>query len=83
VGRHDHLHEVLGGAEARIALDQNLVDVLRIQIADRPLDQVAFLVDLRGRDGLQRQFADLFPQPLQVFVVALDLGLGALAPPCG
>ena len=37
----------------------------------------AFLVDERGRGGLQRQAADVFPQPHQIFVVALDLGLGA------
>ena len=30
VGRHDHLHEVLGVAIAAFALDQNLVDVARI-----------------------------------------------------
>jgi hypothetical protein len=37
---------------------------------------------LRRRDRLQRQVADLFPQPHQIFVVALDLGLGALGA-CG
>ena len=79
VGRHDHLHEVLGGAETALALDQNLVDVLAVKVADGPLDEVAFLVDRRGRGGLEGQLADLFPQPHQVFVVALDLGPGALA----
>ncbi len=79
VGRHDHLHEVLGHAIATLALDQHLVDLLGIKIADRALDQVAFLVDRRGGHGLERHLADLFPQPQQVFVVALDLGPGALA----
>ena len=72
MGRHDHLHEVLGGAVACLALDQNLVDVARIKIADRALDQVAFFIDRRRRDGLQREFADLFPQAEEIFVVALD-----------
>ena len=78
VARHDHFHEVLGHAIAAFAFDQNFVDLLGVKIADRALDQVAFLVDLGRRDGFQRQFADLFPEPQQVFVVALDLGLGAL-----
>ncbi len=79
MGRHDHLHEVLGRAIALVALDQDLVDVLVVKVADRALDQVAFLIDRRGRDRPQRQVADLFPKPHQVFVVALDLGLGPLA----
>ncbi len=78
VGRHDHLHEVLGVAVARLALDQDFVDLAVVEVADRALDQVAFLVDLGGREGFQRQLPDLLPQPLQVFVVALDLRLGAL-----
>ena len=40
--------------------------------------RLAFLVDQRRRDRLQRQLADVLPQPQQVFEVALDLGLGAL-----
>jgi hypothetical protein len=80
VGRHDHLHEVLGPAVARLALDQHLVDIAVVEVADRAVDQVAFLVDQRGRDGFQRQFAHLLPLALEIFVVALDLGLGALGP---
>ena len=78
VGRHDHLHEVLGHAIAALALDEDLVDLAVIQVADRPLDQVTLLVDLGRRDGFQRQLADLLPQALEIVVVALDLGLGAL-----
>ena len=77
VARHQHAHEVLGFAVAVLAGDQDLVDVLVVEVADRALDQAAFLVD-EGRGGrLQRQVADVFPQPHQIFVVALDLGLGA------
>ena len=78
VGRHDHFHEVLGRAVAAFTLDKHFVDVAVVQVTDRPFDQVAFFIDLGRRNRLQRQFADLFPQTLKVFVVALDLGLGAL-----
>ena len=77
VGRHDHLHEVFGDAVAALALNKHFVDVAVVKIADRPFDQIAFFIDLRRGDGFQRQFADLLPQALQIFVVALDLGLGA------
>ena len=79
VGRHDHLHEVLGVAIACLAFDQNLVDLAGVEIADGTVDQIALFIDRRGRDGFQRQVADLFPLPLEIFVIALDLGLGALA----
>ena len=78
--RHDHLHEVLGDAVARLAFDQHFVDVFGIQIADRAFDQVALFVDLGRRNRAQRQFADLFPQALQIFVVAFDFRFGALRP---
>ena len=77
MARHQHAHEVLGLAVAFLAGDQDLVDVLVVEVADRALDQAAFLID-EGRGGrLQRQAADVLPQPHQIFVVALDLGLGA------
>ena len=82
VGRHDHLHEVLGDAVAAFAFHKDFVDLSVIEIADRPFDQVAFFVDLRRCDGFQRQFADLFPHPQQIFIVALDLGFGAFGA-CG
>ena len=47
-------------------------------VADRPLDEVGFLVDQRGRGRGQRALADLVPQPQQVLAVALDLRLGPL-----
>jgi hypothetical protein len=42
---HEHLHELFGFLVAFLAFDLDLVDVLGIQVADRALDQVAFLVD--------------------------------------
>ena len=76
--RHDHFHEVLGHAVSAFAFHQNLVNLAVIKIADRAFDQVAFFIDFRRCHGLKRQLADLFPQALQIFVIALDLGLGAL-----
>ena len=73
MARHDHLHEVLGRAEAALALDQHFVDLAAVEIADRPFYEVAFLVDLGRRDGFQRQLANLFPKPLEILVVSLDL----------
>ena len=78
VGRHDHLHEVLGHAVSTLAFDQNFVDLAVIKVADRAFDQIAFFVDFRRGNRMQCQFADLLPKALQVFVVSFDLGLGAL-----
>ena len=77
---HDHPHKVFGGAIACLALNQHFLDLFGVKIADRALDEVALFIDRRGRDGFQSQLADLFPQAHQVFVIALDLGLGALGP---
>ena len=77
VARDRRAHEFLGDAVAFLALDQNLVDVAAVEVANRALDQVGFLVDERRRGGLQGAFPDLVPQSDQVLVVALDLGLAA------
>ena len=53
-------------------------DVLVVEIADRALDQVAFLIDAGRRVRFERQFADRVPHAQQIFVVALDLDLGAV-----
>ena len=77
MARHEHAHEVLGLAIGVLAGDDDLVDILVVEIADRALDQAAFLVDQRRRRRAQRQLADVLPKAEQVFEVALDLGLGA------
>ncbi len=77
MARHQHPHEVLGFAVAVLAGHEHFVDVLVVEVAHRALDQRAFLIDEGGRGRLQRQLADIVPQPHQIFVVALDLGLGA------
>ena len=79
MGRHDHFHEVLGLAIPRLAFNQHLVNIAIIEIADRAVDQITFLINWRRRNRAQGQFAHLFPLALQIFVIALDLGLGALA----
>ena len=78
VARHDHFHEIFGDAIAAFTFNKNFVNIAIVQIADRPFDQVALFINLGGGNGFQRQFTDLFPQTLQVFIIALDLGLGAL-----
>ena len=76
VARHQHAHEVVGLAIAVFAGDDDFVDVAPIEIADRALDERAFLIDEGRRRGAQRQFAHALPQPQQIFEVALDLLLG-------
>ena len=75
VARHQHAHEVARRLPAFLAVHQDFVDVARIDVADRALDQAGFLVDQRGRDRAHRVVADIVPQPQQIFAVALDLGL--------
>src|SRR6202035_1375700 len=57
--------------------DDDFVDILAVEIADRALDQRAFLVNELWRRGFERQVAHGFPQPQQIFEIALDLDLGA------
>ena len=78
MARHQRAHERLGDAVALLALDQHLIEVAGVKVADRPLDQIAFLIDQRRRGRFERQITNLVPQPQQVFVIALDLGLRPL-----
>ena len=77
VRRHQHLHEIAGFLIAGFAGDLDFVDFLVVEVAQRTLDQRAFLVDQRRRLRVQGHVADGFPHPDQIFEVALDLGLGA------
>ena len=45
MARHEHAHEVLGLAIGVVARDQHFVDILVVEVADRALDQAAFLID--------------------------------------
>ncbi len=82
VARHQHLHEVFCFTVAFFARNDDLADILVIEIADRTLDERAFLVNEAGGRGVQRQRADVFPQAHQIFEVALDLDAGAVGA-CG
>src|SRR5471032_2160342 len=74
---HELAHEAGRGLEARLALDQHLGDVGVVDVAQRALDQVAFLVDQRRRRRSHGDLADAVPKAGQVFIVALDVDVGA------
>ena len=76
--RHQHPHEFFGLAVARFALDPDALKLLVVHVADGAFDQIFFFVDQGWRDRMQGHIADIFPQAQQIFIVALDLGLGAL-----
>ncbi|GJD75163.1 hypothetical protein CFIICLFH_3403 [Methylobacterium goesingense] len=48
LARHQHAHEVARLAVGLVARHQDIVDVLVVEVANRALDQRAFLVDQRG-----------------------------------
>ncbi|CAL1691916.1 hypothetical protein MMB232_02071 [Brevundimonas subvibrioides] len=75
---HQHPHEVARFLEALDALDLDAVEILVEHVAHGAADQVFFFVDQRGGVGGEGGLADRLPQTQQIFVVALDLGLGAL-----
>ena len=80
VRRGQGLHEALGVLVAVFTLYQHFFHIAGIHVADRPLHHVGFFVDQRRSHGVERGLADPVPGPAQVFVVALDFGLGPLAP---
>ena len=49
MARDQHLHLCPGFLVGILALDKNLVDLAGIQITDRALDQITFLMDQAGR----------------------------------
>src|SRR6516162_9116730 len=77
MARHEHAHELFGFLVRVLPGDYDFVDILVVEVADRALDQRAFLVDERRRRRFERKIAHRFPQPQQVFKVAFDFGLGA------
>ena len=80
--RHDHFHEIFGDAIAALAFNQNLVNLTVVKIADRPFDQIAFFINFSRCCGFQCQFANLLPEPLQIFIITLDFRFGALGTRC-
>ena len=78
VARHQQLHEAAGGLVALLALDQDLVDFLVIQVADRALDQVAVAINQGGCRAGQCLLADFIPQAGEIIEIAANLDLGPL-----
>ena len=72
------MHEVIGFIISCLALNQNRVDILIIEVTHSTFDQIVFLIDQRGRCGSHRFFANVIPKPQKILIVALDLGLCAL-----
>ena len=77
VARHQHAHEFMSFLMRNTSGDDDLLDVLVVEVADRALDQVAFLVDEARSHRLQRQLAHALPEAQQILEVALDLLLSA------
>ena len=73
-------HQILGHPVSLIALHQDLLHILVIEIAERALDQVRLLVNEGRRDGIQGQIPDVAPQFDQVFVIAGQFGLAPVGP---
>jgi hypothetical protein len=71
--RHQQLHEAARRAIAVLTLDDHLVDILVVDIADCALDQIAVAIDFGGRFRRQRLLAYLVPQAGEIIEVALDL----------
>ena len=80
MARHQQLHEVARLLIAAFALHNDFVNVAIVDVADRPLNQVAILIDEGGRLALQRGFTDIIPQSGEIIEITLDFGLGALEP---
>ena len=78
MARDQHFHLPPGFLVRILALDKDLVDLACIQIADRALDQIAFLMDQAWCLRFQRLGTDFIPQFGQIGIVAGDLGLGPL-----
>ena len=77
---NQHFHLRAGFLVGLFALDENLIDLACVEIADRSLDQIAFLMDQAWCLRFQRLCADLVPELRQIGVVARNFRLGALGP---
>ena len=74
---HQHFHESLGGFVPVLAFNDDFLDFLVVDIADRPFDQVAVRMNQRRRNRGEGVFADLVPHAGEVIEVAFDFRLGA------
>ena len=74
---HQHFHEGFGRLVAILALDDDFLDFLVVDVPDRALDEVTVRMDQRRRRRGEGLFADLVPDAGEIVEVTLDLGLGA------
>ena len=63
VARHQEPHKLPGLAIAGFARYDDLLDLLAIEVADRPFDERAFFVDERRRARCERRLAHGLPHP--------------------
>ena len=79
VRRGQDAHEVLGVLVSLFTLNLHFFHIGGVHVANGALHHVCFFVNQRRRHRCQCIFANAVPCPAQVFIVALDLGLGPLA----
>ncbi len=72
VARDQSFHEIFSQSVASIAFDKDLFDLLRVEVSDRPFDEVCFLIDQGGCGRGKSEFADLIPLFHEVVVVAFN-----------
>ena len=79
IRRGQDAHKVLGVLVSLFTLNLHFFHVGGVHVANGALHHVCFFVNQRRRHRCQCIFANTVPCPAQVFIVALDFGLGALA----
>ncbi len=62
MARHEHPHEVFGFTVGAVALNQNLINVLGIEIPDGSLDEAAFFINEGRGHGFQGEIPDPLPK---------------------
>src|SRR5208337_4844708 len=75
MARHEHAHKLSGFLVGHLTRNKNFVDLLVIEVADRTLDQGAFLIDEFWCRRFEREVAYRLPQSQEIFEIPLDLGL--------
>ena len=75
MARHQQLHIFTRRAVAILTLDDDLINILVINIADRAFDEITIAVDQRWRGGLKRRFTDTIPNTRKIIKIAADFDL--------
>ena len=73
MARHEEFHVGLGGAVAFVSLHEHLVHALRVEVADRPLDDACLFPDEAGRRAFQGLVPEVLPLLEEAVVVAANL----------